>query len=151
MKVILLKDVKGTGRSGDVVEVKDGYARYLLNSNSAKKVTSGVRQEIKEKKKSKERKNALAKEQALEIFRQINEKVLNIGVDAGVSGKLHKSITNARISDELKKKFGIEVDKRKISLLDSEHVIKTFGSHSCSIQLFPNISANILVNVVETN
>ena len=151
MKVILLKDVKGTGRSGDVVEVKDGYARYLLNSNSAKKVTSGVRQEIKDKEMSKERKNALAKEQALEIFRQINEKVLNIGVDAGVSGKLHKSITNARISDELKKKFGIEVDKRKISLLDSEHVIKTFGSHSCSVQLFPNISANILVNVVETN
>ena len=151
MKVVLLKDIKGTGKSGDVIEVKDGHARYLLNKKKKKKVTSGVMQEIKDKEMSKERENALAKEQALKIFAQINEKVLNIGVDAGVSGKLHKSITNTRIGDELKKQFGVEIDKRKISLLDSEHVIKTCGSHSCSIQLFPNISANILVNVVETN
>ena len=151
MKLVLLKDIKGTGKSGEVIEVKDGFARYLLNSKSAKEATFGALEEVKAKKKSKERELAIAKENAQKIFEKINNQTVTLKIAAGISGKIHESITNAKISDALKKEFDVDIDRRKIVLSGSEHVIKTFGMHSVNIQLFTGISAKVIVNVLGIN
>ena len=151
MKVVLLNDIKGTGKSGEILEVKNGYARYLITSNKAKEATTQVIKEIKAKEKSREREIAIAKEQAQQIFDKINNQTLNIKIAAGMSGKLHESITNAKISEALKKEFGVDIEKRKISFANSGNVIKTFGMHSASVQLFPKIVANIIINILEIN
>lgn len=151
MKVVLLNDIKGTGKSGEILEVKDGYARYLITSNKDKEATTQVIKEIKAKEKSREREIAIAKEQAQQIFDKINNQTLNIKIAAGMSGKLHESITNAKISEALKKEFGVDIEKRKISFANSGNVIKTFGMHSASVQLFPKIVANIIINILEIN
>ena len=151
MKIVLLKNVKGTGEMGKILDVADGYARYLLNNKLAKKATSGAMQEVKDKELSKKREIELAKEQASLIFKRINGRSIDIRVSAGKSGKLHESVTNSKVASALNEQLGVEIDKKKISLVGSEHGIKTFGAHSVSVQLFAGISANVIINIIEIN
>lgn len=151
MKIVLLNDIKGTGKSGEILEVKDGYARYLINSKKAKEATAGVISEVKAKEESRKYKLEIEKKQAQQIFDRINNQTVTVKIAAGMSGKLHESITNAKISEILKKEFGVNIDKRKISFTNSGNIIKTFGMHSASVQLFPKITANIMINILEIN
>lgn len=151
MKVVLLNDIKGTGKSGEILEVKDGYARYLITSEKAKEATAGVISEVKAKEESRKHKISTEKKQAQQIFDRINNQTVTVKIAAGMFGKLHESITNAKISDALEQEFGVKINRRKISFANSENVIKTFGMHSASVQLFPKITANIMINILEIN
>ena len=151
MKIVLLKDIKNLGKPGDILDLKDGYARYLINNKSAKKATPGAINEVKIKQKAKERELEELKKQAQKIFNKINNQVINIKIAAGISGKPHESVTNAKVSDALKKEFGVNIEKRKISFENSGNIIKTFGMHSAIVQLFHGITANISINILETN
>ena len=117
MKVILLKDVKGTGKKGEIKEVSDGYARnFLIKKKFAVEANNTNVKELDEKNKSKERKETIAYEEAVLLGKQMEEVNIVIETKAGEGGRLFGSITSKDIAEELKKQKNIEVDKRKITL-----------------------------------
>lgn len=147
MKVILLQDVKGTGKKGELKEVSDGYARnFLLPKNLAKKATAQAMSELKNAEESKAFKIEEDKKKANAEKDKIEGKSINIKAKAGQGGRLFGSVTAKEISAELKKQFGINVDKRKISL---DVDIKAFGTYNAEIKLYTGIVAKVRVVVSE--
>ncbi|MEE0060647.1 MAG: 50S ribosomal protein L9 [Acutalibacteraceae bacterium] len=149
MKVILLQDVKGTGKKGELVEVSDGYARnFLLPKKAAKKATAQAMSELKNAEESKAFKIEEDKKAANASKDVIESKSLNITAKAGQGGRLFGSVTAKEIAQELKKQFNINVDKRKISL-DAD--IKAFGTYNADVKLYTGIVAKLKVVVTEAN
>ncbi|MEE1281816.1 MAG: 50S ribosomal protein L9 [Acutalibacteraceae bacterium] len=147
MKVILLQDVKGTGKKGELVEVSDGYARnFLLPKKVAKKATAQAMSELKNAEESKAFKIEEEKKKANASKEVIEGKSLNIKAKAGQGGRLFGSVTAKEIATELKKQFSLNVDKRKISL-DTD--IKAFGTYNADIKLYTGIVAKLKVVVTE--
>jgi large subunit ribosomal protein L9 len=146
MKVVLLADVKGHGKKGDLVEASDGYARnFLLPKGLAKEATKGVLNEVKGKSDAaayhKEQEKIAAKETAAKID---GAKVV-IKSKAGENGKLFGKVTNQNVADAMKYQLHVVIDKRKIVMPDG---IKTIGSHEVEIKIYPEISAKITVETV---
>ena len=140
MKVVLLADVKGHGKKGEVVEASDGYARnFLLPKGLAKEATKGALNEVKGKNEAK----AYHKEQ--ETAGKLEGGKVTIASKAGDNGKLFGKITNQNVADAIKYQLHVVVDKRKVQLPDG---IKTVGSHQVEIKVYPEISAKITVEVV---
>lgn len=147
MKVILLKDVKGTGKKGEIKEVSDGYARnFLLKKKFAVEASNTNVKELDEKKKSQERKETIAYEEAVLMGKQMEEVSIKIATKAGEGGRLFGSITSKEIAEQLKNQKGIEVDKRKISL---DEPIRTLGSRFIEIKIHQKVTTKIRVDVVE--
>lgn len=147
MKVILLQDVKGTGKKGELVNVSDGYARnFLLPKKVAKEATAQAMSELKNAEASKAFQIEEAKKAANASKKLIEGKSLSIKAKAGQGGRLFGSVTAKEISAELKKQFGLNVDKRKISL-DTD--IKAFGTYNAEIKLYTGIVATLKVVVTE--
>lgn len=147
MKVILLKDVKGTGKKGEIKEVSDGYARnFLLKKKFAVEASNTNVKELDEKKKSQERKETIAYEEAVLMGKQMEEVSIKIATKAGEGGRLFGSITSKEIAEQLKNQKGIEVDKRKISL---DEPIRTLGSRFVEIKIHQKVTTKIRVDVVE--
>lgn len=147
MKVILLQDVKGTGKKGELVNVSDGYARnFLLPKKAAKEATAQAMSELKNAEVSKAFQIEEAKKAANASKKLIEGKSLSIKAKAGQGGRLFGSVTAKEISAELKKQFGLNVDKRKISL-DTD--IKAFGTYNAEIKLYTGIAATLKVVVTE--
>ena len=140
MIVILTKDVKGTGKAGEVVKVSDGYARnMLIPKGMAKEATEGNIRNL-EKQKAIAAEKPAAQEQA-----KILEKItLEIKTKGGDSGKLFGSITSKDIADALLKQEDIKVDKKKIDLGSP---IKQAGETQVTVKLFPEVTAVLKVNV----
>lgn len=147
MKVILLQDVKGTGKKGELVNVSDGYARnFLLPKKAAKEATAQAMSELKNAEASKAFQIEEAKKAANASKKLIEGESLSIKAKAGQGGRLFGSVTAKEISAELKKQFGLNVDKRKISL-DTD--IKAFGTYNAEIKLYTGIAATLKVVVTE--
>lgn len=147
MKVILLQDVKGSGKKGELVNVSDGYARnFLLPKKLAKEANSQAMNELKNAENAKQFKIETDKKAANEAKSKIDNKSLKITAKAGKEGKLFGSVTSKEISAELKNQFGISVDKRKISLAGD---IKAFGTYQAEIKLYTGITATVNVVVTE--
>ncbi len=147
VKVILLKDVDGLGKSGELKEVPLGYYKNFLSPKLlAKKISEGeekhylITQKIKKSKEEKEQ------EEALKLKEMIEREEITIKKKAGEKGKLYGAVTNEEIAEYLKKKFKVKFDKKKI---ETEETIKTIGVHSVRIKLFRDIYANIRVRVIE--
>lgn len=145
MKVVLLADVKGHGKKGDLVEASDGYARnYLLPRGLAKEATKGILNELKGKSeaaayhKEQEKKAALETKETLESVKVI------LKAKAGEGGKLFGKITSQDVADGIKMQLHKVVDKKKIVLPDG---IKTIGDRTVEVKLFPEISAKVVVSV----
>ena len=147
MKVILLKDVKGTGKKGEVKEVSDGYARnFLIKKGVAVEASQTNMKELDEKEKSKERKALIEYEEAVLLGKQMEEINIQIEVKAGEGGRLFGSITSKEITEQLKKQKNIDIDKRKI-LMDEP--IRTLGSTFVEIKLHQKVTTKIRVDVKE--
>lgn len=147
MKVILLSDVKGSGKKGDLVNVSDGYARnFLLPRKLAKEANAQAISELKNAKEAEQHRIEMQKKEAIEIANKINEKTLKFYAPAGQRGRLFGSITSKEIALELKKVYDIDIDKRKISMKED---IKAFGTYECEIKLFAGITAKVYVLVSE--
>lgn len=147
MKIILLKEVKGLGKEGDLVDVKDGYARnYLFPRKLAIEATPANLNKWKNKKKEMEAKEREEYEKALKLKEKIESIDLKLKGKAGEGGKLFGSITSKDISDALKEQHNIDIDKRKIELEDN---IKTLGTTEVEIKIYPEISAKLRVKVSE--
>lgn len=147
MKVILLKDVKGTGKKGEVMEVSDGYARnFLIKKGVAVEASQANMKELDEKEKSKERKALIEYEEAVLLGKQMEEINIQIEVKAGEGGRLFGSITSKEIAEQLKKQKNLDIDKRKI-LMDEP--IRTLGSTFVEIKLHQKVTTKIRVDVKE--
>lgn len=145
MKVVLLADVKGHGKKGEVVEASDGYARnFLFPKGLAKEATKGALNEVKGKNEAK----AYHKEQeviaAKETQAKLEGKSVSIASKAGDNGKLFGKVTNQNVADAIKYQLHVVVDKRKVQLPDG---IKTVGTHEVEVKIYPEISAKIKVEV----
>ena len=147
MKVILLKDVKGTGKKGEVKEVSDGYAKnFLLPKKMAVVADNTNVKELNKKNKAKENKAQKEYEAAVELGKRMEDMAVTIYSKSGDAGRLFGSITSKDIAEQLKKQHGIEVDKRKI-LLDEP--IRVLGSRFVEIKIHQKVTAKIRVDVKE--
>lgn len=149
MKVILLKDIKGTGKKGDVINASDGYARnYLFPRKLAKEATTGNMKVLNEQNTAKQIKADNEYEEAKKLGAKMEELVLTLYSKSGEGGRLFGSITSKDIATELKKKHKIEIDKRKISL---EEPMKCLGSRFVEMKIHPKVVTKIRVDVKEKN
>ncbi len=147
MKVILLKDVKGTGKKNEVKEVSDGYARnYLLPKKLAVPADNTNMKELNEKNKSKELKAQKKYEAAVELGKKMEELNVVIYAKAGDGGRLFGSITSKDIAEQIKKQHNIEVDKRKITL---DEPIRVLGSRFVDIKIHQKVTTRLRVDVKE--
>lgn len=147
MKVILLEDVKGSGKKGELVNASDGYARnFLFPKKLAMEATPAALNELKQKEAAKERRLALEKQAALDAASQVKEKTVKMTGAAGKNGKLFGSITAADVAAEIKKQLGVEVDKKKVSL---ESEIKSFGTFNAEVKFGYGVTAKLYVLVAE--
>lgn len=147
MKVILLKDVKGLGKEGELVNAKDGYARnFLIPRKLAVEATDANLKKWEEDMARKRQKQQEEYESAIKLKEKIEGVSIEIKSKAGEGGKLFGSITSKDIAEALKKQHKIDVDKKKI---DMKNNIKTLGTTTVEIKVYPEITATLKVNVVE--
>ena len=147
MKVILLKDVKGSGKAGAVVDVSDGFARnFLIPKGLAKIADAGALSDLKNKEAAKQHKIEVEKAEARDLAAKLEGILVKIEATHGADGRLYGSITSQHVADELKKMSGIEIDKRKMEL---DMQIKAFGTYKVEGKLYTGISGKFNVQVVE--
>lgn len=146
MKVILKEPVGGLGRTGDVVDVKDGYARnYLIPRDLAEMATPGALKVWEQKRAVIEKKEAQERAEFEAIAEKINEKEVTVEAKAGEEGKLYGSVTSKEIASAIKNQLGIEVDRKKVEL---DVTIKDLGTYPALVRLYPGVDATVQVNVV---
>lgn len=145
MKVILLKDLKGTGKKGEIKEVSDGYARnYMIPKGFAQEATSQNLNTLNQKNSAKEHKLEVEKQEALKIKELLDSDKLIIKSKAGEGQRLFGSITSKDIEEELKKQKNISIDKKKIDLKEP---IKMIGSFTVKLKLFTGINCDLKVEI----
>lgn len=144
MKVILLQDVKKLGKKGDVVNTSDGYARNFLFPRKLAIEANDSNMHVLNNKKEAERRQKTAEiEEAQKLAKEIQGKEILIKVKTGEHGRLFGSITGKDISEELKKKFNLDIDKKKIVV----DVIRQLGTYEVEIKIYPEISTKVKVVV----
>ena len=147
MKVVLLQDVKGSGKKGELVNVSDGYARnFLLPRKLAKEANAQAMNELKNAESSRKFKIETDTANANSAKAVLEKGIIKISAKAGKNNKLFGSVTSKEISGEIKKQLGIDVDKRKITL---ETEIKSYGTYNCDVKLYQGITAKLRVQVAE--
>ena len=147
MKVILLQDVKGQGKKGQLIDVSDGYGRnFLLPRKLAQEATADNINTMKMNDKALQEKRQKEREEALALSKVLKEMTLTVTAKGGGAGRLFGSVTNAEISDALAKQHKIQLDKRKIVLDDP---IKNVGTYTVRCKLGYEISAPLTVKIEE--
>lgn len=146
MKVILKQDVKGHGKAGDLVSVSDGYARnFLFPRGLAIVADAQAMNEFRNKEESVKYHAAVEKQKAEDAAALLKGQGLTVHAKAGQNGKLFGSVTSKEVAEELKRRFSLQLDKRKIVMDD----IKAFGAYPVEIKLHPGVVAKITVTVTE--
>ena len=146
MKVVLLKDVPGTGKKDQIVEVSDGFGRnYLLPRKMAVEATAGTVNAIERSKSAEKHRADVKRDEAEKLARELKGKAVIMKVRAGEAGRLYGSMTTQEVSDALKAQLGIDVDKRKIELDEN---VRTVGQTTITLKLHPGVSTRMIVNVV---
>ena len=147
MKVILLQDVKGKGKKGQMLEVSDGYARnFMLPKKIAIEATADAINTMRMNDKATQERIAKEKAEALAVSKQLRELTLVVTAKGGGAGRLFGSVTNQEIADALKAKTGITLDKRKIVISDP---IKAVGTYTVTCKLGYEITAPLTVKIEE--
>ena len=146
MKVILLQDVKGKGKKGQMIEVSDGYARnFMLPKKLAIEATPDAINTMKMNDKATQERIAREKAEALEISKKLRAMTLVVKAKGGGAGRLFGAVTNAEIASALEKQ-GVKLDKRKIVLGEN---IKNVGTYTVTCKLGYEISAPLTVKIEE--
>lgn len=145
MEVILLKDVKGTGKEGDFVKVSDGFGRNrLIPGGLAVEATKANKAKIERDKANKAAKFAADKAEAEDLAKKLEANPIVIKTKVGDGGKLFGSITSMDIAEAIKTQTGEDIDKRKIVL---NKPIKEIGDTKVGIKLFTEVTAEITVRI----
>ncbi len=146
MKVVLLQDVKGKGKKGELCNVSDGYARnFLFPKKLAVEADNTALNELKNREEAQahHKKEELAAAQ--KTASMLDGKSVNIKAKAGAGGKLFGSVTSKEIAAEIKNSIGIEIDRKKMNMAD----IKNYGEYTAEIKLYPGVTAKLTVKVSE--
>lgn len=146
MKIILTQEVDGLGAPGDVVEVKDGYARnYLVPRGVATRWTRGGQKTVDSIKAARASRAVASQEHAVALKQQLEAAPINVSVRAGTAGRLFGAVTTAEIADAIAAVSGEAVDKRTLVVANP---IKTLGPHQVSVRLHDEVAATVSLNVV---
>ncbi len=146
MKLILTREVAGLGRAGDVVNVKDGYARnFLIPRGNAIAWSEGGEKQIDGIRRARQTREIRDKDHANEIKAKLESASFEIKVKVGSTGRLFGSVTEKDVALVIKSVTGIDIDRHKIKLV--KHV-KNLGKHSAKVSLLTGVAANITINVV---
>ena len=146
MKVILNQDVKGLGKKGELVNTSDGYARnFLFPRKLASEANSQAMTELQNRENSKKHKIAVETQEAKDAAAKIEGKIIKVTAKAGQGGRLFGSVTSKEIAAKMKNQFGIDIDRRKITVND----IKAFGTYPATVKLYQGVTAEFKVAVSE--
>ena len=146
MKVILLDNIKGVGKKDEIINSSDGYARnYLFPKKLAVEANNENLLKLKAKQNANEFKKAQEKEEAIQLSNKLKEVTLKIKVKAGENGKIFGGVTAKEISENLKESYNIEIDKKKINIIDT---IKTIGITTVDIKLYEGIIGKLKVQTI---
>lgn len=147
MKVILTQDVRAQGKKGEMINVSDGYARnFLLPKGLAVEADSQALNELKNREAALEHKKAVEKQNALELAQRFESALVKIKIPSGADGRLYGSVTSKDIAEAVSAQLGLEVDKRKLVMPEQ---IKTYGSYTIDIKLYPEITGRLSVVVCD--
>ena len=147
MKVILLTDVKGKGKKGQMIEVSDGYARnYMLPRKIAIEATTDAVNTMRMNDKAAQERQARERAEALEISKKLKELTLVVKAKGGGAGRLFGAVTNTEIAEALKSNAGITIDKRKIVI---DEPIKNVGTYTVKCKLGYEIVGQLTVKIEE--
>ena len=145
MEVILKKDVKGTGKAGEIVKVSDGYARNkLIPGGLAVEATPANKKAIEREKAKAAEAFAQNKAAAEDLARRLEDNIVVVKTKVGEGGRLFGSITSMDIANAIKEQTGEEVDKRKIVL---SKPIKETGVETIEIKLFQDVNAKVVIRI----
>ena len=145
MKVILLCDVKGQGKKDQIIEVSDGYARnFLFPQKKAVAADAKATNELKNKEEARQFKISEDRKAARALAEKINNVEIEIVMGHGADGRLYGSVTSKDIAEELRKRIGQDVDKRKIQMKET---IKAYGKYDVELKILGDISAKFVVYV----
>ncbi len=144
MKIILLQDVKGQGKKGEVIEVNEGYARnFLIKKGLAEAATASKINDLNQKKAAADFHRAEELKAMRELAKEINGKSFTVTIKAGQGGKVFGSVTGANIADSLQA-AGYNIDKKKVALAQP---IKNVGVYDVDLKLMEGVSSKIKVSV----
>ena len=147
MKVILLQDVKGKGKKGQMLEVSDGYARnFMLPKKLAMEATPDAINTMRMNDKAAAEKAARERAEAMEISKKLREMIVVVTAKGGGNGRLFGAVTTQEIAAALEKSSGIKLDKRKIIISDP---IKSVGTYTVNCKLGYEITAPLTVKIEE--
>ena len=146
MKVILLENVKGVGKKDEIINANDGYARnFLFPKNLAIEANSTNLSKLKSKQDSASFKKSEEKKNAEEVKEKLSKIVLKINVKAGENGKIFGGVTAKEISEQLKKQYNYNIDKKKI---DIKETIKTIGMFTIDLKLFEGVVGKLKIHII---
>jgi large subunit ribosomal protein L9 len=146
MKVILLQDIKTLGKTGDVVDVANGYARnYLEPRGLAVEASTGAMVLLEQQRRAKSRREAEAIAGAEALAKMLESKPLSVAAKSGGNGKLFGTVTNVQVADAIHTDYQVQIDRHKIELPSN---IKSLGSYPVQIRLAKNVVAKTTVKVV---
>lgn len=146
MKVVLLQDVKGLGKKGELVSTSDGYARnFLFPRKFAMEANSQTMSELKNREASEKHRIDMEIAAAKASAEKLEGKTVRLTAKAGANGKLFGSVTAKDVAAAIAKQFSVELDKRKVVVED----IKAFGTYPVEVKLYNGISAAMFVMVGE--
>ncbi len=147
MQVILTKDVKGTGKAGEIVKVSDGFARNMLFPKGlAIEATNANVKSLEKQKANEAAKKAEEKAAAVELAKKLEDVKVVIKTKSGEGGRLFGSITSKDIAEETKKQTGLVIDKKKIQL---NSPIKNIGKFDIKVKLYPEVVGTLTVEVTD--
>lgn len=146
MKVILLQDVKGSGKKNQIVDVNDGYARnFLFPRKLAKEATSTNVNAVEVQNKAEAHRKEVLKAEAIENANKLSKLSVTV-TGKGGNGKMFGSISASDVAEAIKKEHGLDIDKKKIDVPP----MKSEGEYTVTLKLFPEISAKMQV-IVKVN
>ena len=146
MEVILIKDLKGQGKKGEIKQVKDGYAEnFLIKKGYAIKSTKSSLEKLEDENKAKAKEEEKAKKEALSIKEKLEKVTLTFKVKTGDNDKVFGSISVKQIKEALKEK-GYDFDKSMIKLTSSP---SSLGFHNIEVELYKNINAKVKIHLVK--
>ena len=145
MRVILKAEVRGLGRTGEVKDVADGYARnYLLPKGLAIEATGGELKQLAQERQTEKTKKDRAHQDAEELAKRLGEVTLVFKLKAGEHGKTFGSVTAKEVADALKREAKAEIDKTKIVLHEP---LRSLGVHRVEVRLLSDVRANVTVAI----
>lgn len=148
MRVIILQNIKGLGRMGDVKNVADGYARnFLFPRKMAKLATDTALKEVDSLKKKLEASQTLERDSAVKLTEQLKNVVLKFSRKSTKTGKLYSAVTREDIAEMLSKQSGFKVETESVNLDEHQGHIKQLGEHIVKIELAPDVATEVKVKV----